>query len=77
MERASQVAIVVKNLPTNSGDVRDISSSHEIKRRLLFGRKAMTKPRQRIQKQRHYFANKGTKVHIVKAMIFPVVMYGY
>ena len=51
--------------------------NHEIKRRLLFGRKAMTKPRQRIQKQRHYFANKGTKVHIVKAMIFPVVMYGY
>ena len=30
-------------------------------------------PRQHIQKQRHYFAN---KVHLVKAMIFPVVMYG-
>ena len=38
-------------------------------------------PRQRIKKQRHYFANKDpytllTKVHIVKAMIYPVVMYG-
>ena len=47
--------------------------SHEIKRHLLLGRKAMTIPRQRIKKQRHYFAN---KVHIVKAMVFPVVMYG-
>ena len=31
------------------------------------------KPRQHIKKQRHYFAD---KVHLVKAMIFPVVMYG-
>ena len=31
-------------------------------------------PRQHIQKQRHYFAN---KVHLVKAMVFPAVMYGY
>ena len=30
-------------------------------------------PRQHIQKQRHYFADKG---HIVKAMVFPAVMYG-
>ena len=30
-------------------------------------------PRQHIQKQRHYFVNKG----LVKAMVFPVVMYGY
>ena len=30
-------------------------------------------PRQHIQKQRHYFAN---KVCLVKAMVFPVVMYG-
>ena len=32
--------------------------SHEIKRRLLLGRKAMTKTRQHIKKQRHYFVNK-------------------
>ena len=46
--------------------------SHEIKRRLLLGRKA-DQPRQYIKKQRHYFAN---KVHLVKAMVFPVVTYG-
>ena len=31
-------------------------------------------PRQHIKKQRHYFAN---KVCLVKAMVFPVVVYGY
>ena len=46
--------------------------SHEIKRCLLLGRKAM-KNRQHIKKQRHDFAD---KVGIVKAMVFPVVMYG-
>ena len=35
--------------------------------------KSYDKPRQHIKKQRHYFANKG---HRVKAMVFPVVMYG-
>ena len=55
----------------------DGNYSHEIKRCLLPGRKAMTKPRQHIKKQRHYFANKGPpKVHLVKAVVFPVVMYG-
>ena len=33
--------------------------SHEIKRRLLLGRKVMTNLDSNIQKQRHYFANKG------------------
>ena len=46
--------------------------SHEIKRYLLLGRKAMTKL-DSIKKQRHYLAD---KVHQVKAMVFPVVMYG-
>ena len=32
---------------------------HEIKRHLLFGRKVMTKTRQHIKKQRHYFVHKG------------------
>ena len=36
-------------------------------------KKSYDQPRQHIKKQRQYFA---TKVHIVKAMIFPVVMYG-
>ena len=31
-------------------------------------------PRQHIKKQRHYFSN---KVHLVKTMVFPLVMYGY
>ena len=48
--------------------------SHEIKRRLLLGRKVMTNlDRQHIKKQRHCFAN---KVCLVKAMVFPVVIYG-
>ena len=33
--------------------------SHEIKRRLLLGRKSYDQPKQHIKKQRHYFANKG------------------
>ena len=49
----------------------DGDCSHEIKRHLLLGRKA-DQPRQHIKKQRDYF----TKVHLVKAMVFPVVMYG-
>jgi len=36
-----------------------IDCSHEIKRRLLLGRKIMNQPRQHIEKQRHYFVNKG------------------
>ena len=46
--------------------------SHEIKRCLLLGRNSYDQPRQHIEKQRHYFAN---KVHLVKAMVFPVVIY--
>ena len=37
----------------------DGDCSHEIKRRILLGRKAMTQPRQHNKKQRHYFVNKG------------------
>ena len=37
----------------------DGDCSHEIKRRLLLGRKVMTNIRQYIKKQRHYFADKG------------------
>ena len=37
----------------------DSDGSHEIKRCLLLGQKAMTKPRQHFKKQRHHFANKG------------------
>ena len=37
----------------------DGNHSHEIKRHLLLGRKAMMKPRQHIKKQRHHFVDKG------------------
>ena len=51
----------------------DDDCSHEIKRRLLLGRKVMTN-------LDSIFKSKGitllSKVHLVKAMVFPVVMYG-
>ena len=47
--------------------------SHEIKRCLLLGRKAMTNLNS-ILKSREIAL--PTKVHLVKAMVFPVVMYG-
>ena len=52
----------------------DGDCSHEIKRRLLLGRKTM-------MNLDSILKSKGiillTKVHIVKAMVFPVIMYGY
>ena len=51
----------------------DGDCSHEIKRHLLLGRKAMTNL-DSILKSRDITL--PTKVHLVKAMIFPVVMYG-
>ena len=52
----------------------DGDCSHEIKRRLLLGRKVMTNL-DSILKSRDITLS--TKVHLVKAMVFPVVMYGY
>ena len=51
----------------------DGDCSHEIKRHLLFGRKVMTK-RNSMLKSRDITL--PTKVHLVKAVVFPVVMYG-
>ena len=51
----------------------DGDCSHEIKRRLLLGRKVMTNLNS-ILKSRDITL--PTKVHLVKAMVFPVVMYG-
>ena len=51
----------------------DGDCSHEIKRRLLLGRKAMTNL-DSILKSR--YITWLAKVHIVKAMVFPVVMHG-
>ena len=52
----------------------DGDCSHEIKRHLLLGRKVTTNL-DSISKSRD--VTLPTKVHLVKAMVFPVVMYGY
>ena len=52
----------------------DGDCSHEIKRRLLLGRKVMTNL-DSILKSRDITLS--TKVHLVKGMVFPVVIYGY
>ena len=53
---------------TADGDCR-----HEIKRRLLLGRKAMTNLDGTLKSRE---VTLPAKVHIVKVMVFPVVMYG-
>ena len=47
--------------------------SHEIKRHLLLGRKAVTNVDIILKSQRYYLP---TKLHLVKVIVFPVVMYG-
>ena len=51
----------------------ECDGSHEIKRHLLLGRKAMSNL-DSILKSRNITL--PTKVHLVKAMVFPIVMYG-
>ena len=51
----------------------DGDCSHEIKRRLLFGRKAMNNLDSILESRD---ITLPTKVHLVKAMLFPAVMYG-
>ena len=53
----------------------DGDCSHDIKRRLLLERKARMVNPDRILKSRDITL--PTEVHLVKAMVFPVVMYGY
>ena len=61
--------ILVGSKITADGDC-----SHEIKRRLLLGRKVMTNLDSIFKKAD---ITLPTKVHLVKAIVFPVVMYGY
>ena len=68
MERVTDFIFLGSNI-TADGDW-----SHEIKRHLLLGRKAMTNL-DSILKSRDITL--PTKVHLVKAMVFPVVMYGF
>ena len=51
----------------------DGDCSHEIKRRLLLGRKVMTNLDSMLKSRD---VTLPTKVHLVKAMVFPVIMYG-
>ena len=69
METVSTNFIFLGSKITADGDC-----SHEIKRRLLLGRKVMTNLDSNIKKQRHYFASKGPSS---QAMVFPVVIYRY
>ena len=59
-----------------SGDSKitaDGDCSHEIKRRLLLGRKVMTNLDSILESRN---ITLSTEVHLVKAMVFPAVMYG-
>ena len=67
LETVTDIIFLVSKI-TADGDC-----SHEIKRRLLLGRKAMTN-QDSILKSRDITLS--TKVRLVKAMVFPVVMYG-
>ena len=65
---------VVKDLILGGSKITaDGDCSNEIKRRLLLGRKVMTNLDSILKSKDITFP---TKVHLVKAMVFPVVMYG-
>ena len=68
METVSDFILGGSKITADGGDY-----SHEIKRCLLLGRKAMTNL-DSILKSRDIIL--PTKIHLVKAMVFPVVMYG-
>ena len=67
------VEIVADFMFPGSKITADGDCSHEIKRHLLFGRKVMTNI-DGILKSRDIILS--TKVHLFKALVFPVVMYG-
>ena len=71
--RWQTVEIVTDFILGGSKITVDGDCSHEIKRRLILGRKAMTNI-DSILKSRDIIL--PTKVHLVKAMFLPVVMYG-
>ena len=67
------VEIVTDFILGGSKITADGDCSHEIKRRLLLGRKVMTNL-DSLLKSRNITL--PTKVHLIKAMVFPIVMYG-
>ena len=68
-----KVEAVTDFLFLGSKITEDGDCSHEIRRQLLFGKKAMTNLDSVLKRKDISFL---IKVHIVKAMVFPVVMYG-
>ena len=70
-ERVETVSDVILG---GSKIIADGDFSHETKRRLLLGRKLMTNLDSILKSRDISFP---TMVHLVKAMVFPVVMYGY
>ena len=68
METVADFSFLGSKITADGGD-----HSHEIKRRLLLGRKVMTNL-DSILKSRDITL--PTRVHLVKAMVFPVVMFG-
>ena len=71
--RMGQVERVTNFLFLDSKITADHDYSHEIKRRLLLGRKTITNLDSVLKSRTNSLP---TKVHIVKAMFFPIVMYG-
>ena len=67
------VEIVADFIFGGSKITADGDCSHEIKRRLLLGREVMTNPDSTLKRSD---ITLSTKVHLVKAMVFPGVMYG-
>ena len=67
METVSDFIFLSSKITTDS------DCSHEIKRRLLLGKKAMTNLDSIVKSKDITLC---TKVHLVKAVVFPVVMYG-
>ena len=74
MANGEKMETVIDFLFLGSKTTMDCYCSHEIKRHLLLGRKVVTNL-ESILKSRD--TTLLTKVHLVTAMVFPVVMYGY
>ena len=69
-----KIEVVTDFLLLGSKITVDGNCSHEIRRHLLLGRKAMTNLDSVLTSRD---ITRPTKVHTVKAMVFPVVMYGH
>ena len=72
--RMKKVRAVTDFLFLDSKITADADYSHKIKRSLLLGRKSVTNLDSILKSKDIILA---TKIHLIKAMVFPVVMYGY